>query len=70
MLKSMCLNRIFLALAGEEDRTSLTKTVKDSLRISVIINVIIAVLVIVGADFLAVLFRELSIMSKALYFLL
>ena len=95
MLKSMCLNRILLALAGtlfvaayagqntistllssvslgfgmttllvcsvlagEEDRASLTKTVKDSLRISVIINVIIAVLVIVGADFLASLFGK------------
>ncbi len=95
MLKSMCLNRIFLALAGtlfvaayagqntistllssvslgygmttllvcsvlagEEDRASLTKTLKDSLKISVIINAIIAVLVIVGADFLASLFGK------------
>lgn len=95
MLKSVCLNRIFLGLAGtlfvaayagqntistllssvslgfgmttllicsvlagEEDRTSLTKTLKDSIKISVIINVIIAVLVIVGADFLASLFGK------------
>lgn len=45
-------------LVGEEDRTSLTKTVKESLKTSLLINVTIAVLVIIGADFLASLFSK------------
>ena len=95
VLKTVCLNRIFLTLAGtlfvaayagqntistllisvslgfgmttllicsvlvgEEDRTSLVRTLKDSLKLSVLINAVIALLVIIGADFLASLFGK------------
>ncbi|MCR5108997.1 MAG: ATP-binding protein [Lachnospiraceae bacterium] len=103
VLKTLCLNRIFLALAGtmfvaafagqntistllvsvsvgfgmttllicsvltgEEDRTSLVLTLKDSLKFSVLINAIIAVLVIIFADFLASLFGKGDIEIRTL----
>lgn len=45
-------------LVGEEDRTSIVRTMKDSLKISIIINTILAILVIVGANYLAAMFGK------------
>lgn len=110
-LKSLCLNRIFMGLAGtlfvaayagqntvsqliqsvslgvgmtvllvlsvmvgEEDRTSLVYTMKSTLKLSVVLNTIIALLVFVGADGLAAVFgkgdmetRQLSAYILRLY---
>lgn len=95
VLRSLCLNRIFMALAGtlfvaaysgqntvstlinsigigvgmtsllicsvlvgEQDRTSLTQTMKANLKTAVFLNTCIAALVFVGADLLASLFGK------------
>lgn len=95
VLRSLCLNRIFMALAGtlfvaaysgqntvstlinsigigvgmtsllicsvlvgEQDRTSLTQTMKANLKTAVFLNTCIAALVFAGADLLASLFGK------------
>ena len=94
-LKSVCLNHIFMGLAGtlfvaayagqntvsqliqsvslgvgmtvllvlsvmvgEEDRTSLVYTMKSTLKLSIVLNTVIALLVFVGADGLASMFGK------------